>query len=68
MKVYATRLGMIPSSEIAYALRVEADRHRRAEEDERRRGARAALRAQRRRELWQRMRAGLGAVRRLRAA
>jgi hypothetical protein len=68
MKIYANRLGMIPSSEIAYALRVDAECKRRSEEEARRRGARAALRALRRRELWHRVRAGLGAVRRLRAA
>jgi hypothetical protein len=55
---------LIPSSEIAYLLRVEAERRRRSEDALRRRGERAL----RRRELWHRVRAGLGAVRRLRAA
>jgi hypothetical protein len=68
MKIYADRLGMIPSSEIAFLLRVDAERRQRAEEEASRRGARAAERALRRRELWHRVRAGLGAVRRLRAA
>jgi hypothetical protein len=64
MKIYATRLGMIPSTEIAYMLRVEADRRGR---EEALAGARRA-RAARRREFWTRVRAGLGGARRARAA
>ncbi len=68
MKIYATKLGMIPSSEIAYLLRVDAERRRSALEALRLREARAAERALRRRERWLRLRASLGSMRRLRAA
>src|SRR4030095_14967819 len=68
MKIYASRLGMIPSTEIAYLLRIDAERKERALEAERRREARAGARALRRRELWLRVRASLSAVRSLRAA
>jgi hypothetical protein len=68
MKIYATSLGMIPSTEIAYLLRVDAEEKRRAGEALELRRERSRERALRRRELWLRLRASFGAVRRLRAA
>lgn len=68
MKIYANRLGMIPSTEIALMLRVAAERTRLAEAERCRRAERASERALRRRELWGRMRAGLTAPLRARAA
>jgi hypothetical protein len=64
MKVQANRLGMIPSTEIAFALRVAAERRRLAEAERRRRAERAGERAARRREFFARMRDGLTATRR----
>ena len=58
-KIYATRLGMIPSTEIAYRLRLNAERLRREREREKAREKRAAERSARRRELWSRVRDGL---------
>jgi hypothetical protein len=68
MKIYATSLGMIPSTEIAYLLRIDAEEKRRAVEALELRRERSRERALRRRELWLRLRASLGAVRHLRAA
>ena len=68
MKVHADRLGMIPSTEIAFALRVAAERKRLAEAESRRRTARAGERALRRREFWARVRAGLAGTRSARTA
>jgi hypothetical protein len=68
MKVYANRLGMIPSTEIALALRLAADQRRRSEELRRGRETRARERALRRREFWARVRAGLSGTRRARVA
>jgi hypothetical protein len=59
MKLHANRLGMIPSTEIAFALRVAAERRRLAEAERRRRAERAGERAARRRELLARMREGM---------
>ena len=68
MKLYANRLGMIPSTEIALMLRVAAERERLAEAERRRRAERASTRGLRRRELWARVRAGLTAPLRAKAA
>jgi hypothetical protein len=64
MKVHANRLGMIPSTEIAFALRVAAERKRLAEAERRRRAKRAEERALWRREIWGRARASLAGPRR----
>ena len=68
MKIYANRLGMIPSTEIAHLLRVAAERKRLAAAELHRHEERASERAQRRREFWTRVRSGLTAARRAPAA
>jgi hypothetical protein len=55
---------MIPSTEIAFHLRLAADESRRRAQREREREERAAARSARRREFWARVRAGLTAGRR----
>jgi hypothetical protein len=66
--IYANKLGMIPSTELAFGLRLAAERQRRAEELRRERRARAEARSTRRREFWARVRAGLAGIRRASAA
>jgi aspartate carbamoyltransferase catalytic subunit len=61
-KIYATRLGMIPSTEIAYRLRIDAERKRLLHEQEKVREQHAAKRSARRRELWARVREGLPVI------
>lgn len=53
--LYANKLGMIPSTEVAFGLRLAAERQRRAEQRRLEKQARAV----RRREIWTRVRAGL---------
>lgn len=66
IKIYANHLGMIPSTEIAHALRLDAERKRDAAEDQKRREARALERGSRHRDFWSRLRESLSAT--LRAA
>jgi hypothetical protein len=60
--IYANRLGLIPSTEVAFRLRLDAERKRRAEEERREREARARVRSARRREFWARVRGGLAGL------
>jgi hypothetical protein len=62
--IYANKLGLIPSTELAFGLRLAADRQRRAEALRREREARARVRVARWREFWARVRAGLSGARR----
>lgn len=61
-KIYATRLGMIPSTEIAYRLRIDAERKRIEREREKTRAQHASVRSARRREFWTRVRDGLPVI------
>jgi hypothetical protein len=61
-KIYANRLGMIPSTEIAFALRIDAERKRRADAEQKVREERIAERTGRRREFWARVRESLTAT------
>jgi hypothetical protein len=61
-KIYANRLGMISSTEIAFALRLDAERKRRAADLQKLRDDRTAERATRRREFWSRVRESLTAT------
>ena len=61
-KIYANRLGMIPSTEIAFALRLDAERERRETAARQLREARAAERTSRRRDFWSRVRESLTAT------
>jgi hypothetical protein len=61
-KIYANRLGMIPSTEIAFALRLDAERKRRTADLQKLRDARVAERTSRRREFWSRVRESLTAT------
>jgi hypothetical protein len=58
-RIYATHLGLIPSTEIAFRLRLDAEDRRRDAAERREREERAQARAIRRREFWARVRAGL---------
>ena len=61
-KIYANRLGMIPSTEIAFALRLDAERQRRDAAARQLRDERAAERISRRRDFWSRVRESLTAT------
>ena len=61
-KIYANRLGMIPSTEIAFALRLDAERKRREAAEQKLREERAAERSARRRDFWSRVRESLTAT------
>jgi hypothetical protein len=61
-KIYANRLGMIPSTEIAFALRLDAERKRRVADEQKLRDTRTAERTARRREFWARVRESLTAT------
>lgn len=61
-KIYANRLGMIPSTEIAFALRLDAERQRREAATQQLRDERTAERTSRRRDFWSRVREGLTAT------
>jgi hypothetical protein len=61
-KIYANRLGMIPSTEIAFALRLDVERKRRAAEARKLRDERSAERTSRRRDFWSRVRESLTAT------
>ena len=66
--IYANHLGMIPSTEVAFRLRLDAEQRRCAEEERQAREERARNRATRRREFWAWLRDGLTAARRPSAA
>jgi hypothetical protein len=61
-KIYANRLGMIPSTEIAFALRLDVERKRREAAARQLRDERAAERISRRRDFWSRLRESLTAT------
>jgi hypothetical protein len=61
-KIYANRLGMIPSTEIAFALRLDAERQRRETAARQLREERTAERTARRRDFWSRVRESLTAT------
>lgn len=67
--LYANKLGMIPSTEVAFGLRLAAERQRRAEQRRLEKQLRSARRRELWREFWARVRAGLaGTLRAYRAS